>query len=100
MLIKKLESVDNVNQYLIDLITKDIFENRKYNYIDNDVEIDFELSKTMQDLADKAERADMLERYGKYMNLADAIDSQAKLEVTKHEMTESQWNKLVSRYHL
>ena len=47
----------------------------KYNYINNDVIIDFELSHTMKDLVDKAEKADILEDYGLYMNLADAIDS-------------------------
>lgn len=50
----------------------------KYNYINNDVKIDFELSHTMKDLVDKAEKADILEDYGLYMNLADAIDFQAK----------------------
>lgn len=70
----------------------------KYNYINNDVKIDFELSHTMQDLVDKAEKADILEDYGLYMNLADAIDSQAKKEVSKHLITESEWKKLVSRY--
>ena len=72
----------------------------KYNYINNDVKIDFELSHTMQDLVDKAEKADILEDYGLYMNLADAIDSQAKKEVYRHLITETEWNKLVSRYTL
>lgn len=50
----------------------------KYNFINDDIVIVFELSYTMQDLIDKAEKADILEDYGLYMNLADAIDSQAK----------------------
>ena len=33
LLINKIESVDNVNQYVIDLILKDIYENRVYNFI-------------------------------------------------------------------
>ena len=33
LLINKIESVDNVNQYIIDLILKDIYENRVYNFI-------------------------------------------------------------------
>ena len=56
LLINKIESVDNINQYLINLITKDIYENRKYNYINDDVKIDFELSIAMQDLVDRAEK--------------------------------------------
>ena len=85
---------------MIGLITKDIFDNRKYNYINNDIKIDFELSHTMQDLVDKAEKADILEDYGLYMNLADDIDSQAKKEVNMHLITEPEWRKLIRRYEL
>lgn len=98
LLIKKINSVDNINKYIIDLIYKDIIENAKYNYIDNSVILDFEISRTMQDLVDKAEMADLLEDYGLYMNLADAIDSQGKKETTYHIITETQWKKLVRRY--
>ena len=58
------------------------------------------LRKTMKDLIDKAEYADMIDDYGLYMNLADAIDSQGKKETNKHIITESQWKKLVRRYAL
>ena len=54
----------------------------------------------MQDLVDKAEKADILEDYGLYMNLADAIDSQAKKEVNRHLITKTEWRKLVRRYEL
>ena len=100
ILINKIISVDNINQYLIGLITKDIYDNRKYNYINNEIKIDFELSHTMQDLVEQAEKADLLEDYGLYMNLADAIDSQAKKEVNRHLITETEWRKLVRRYEL
>ena len=100
ILINKINSVDNINQYLIGLITKDIYDNRKYNYINNEIKIDFELSHTMQDLVDKAEKADILEDYGLYMNLADAIDSQAKREVSRHLLTEREWRMLSRRYEL
>lgn len=52
----------------------------------------------MADLVKKAEDADLLEDYGLYMNLADAIDSQGKKEATHHLITEKEWRKLVSRY--
>lgn len=100
LLIDKINSVDNINQYLIGLITKDIYDNRKYHYINNDIIIDFEISKTMNDLVNRAEKADLLEDYGLYMNLADAIDSQAKKEVSRHLLTEIEWKKLVMRYSL
>lgn len=99
LLIDKINSVDNLNKYLIGLIIKDIRDNQVYNYIDNDVKIDFALSKKMQVLITQAENADLLNDYGLYMNLADAIDVQAKKEVGKHILKESQWNKLIRRYH-
>ena len=100
VLIKKLSSTSNVNQYILDLIRKDVYENRVYHYINDDIKIDFELSKTMQDLVDKAEEADILEDYGLYMNYVYAIDSRAKKEVANHLMRESAWNRLLRRYQL
>ena len=85
---------------MIELITKDIFDNRKYNYINNDIKIDFELSHTMQDLVEQAEKVDILEDYGLYMNLAYAIDARAKREVNRHLITEPEWRKLIRRYEL
>lgn len=54
----------------------------------------------MQHLVNKAEEADQLNDIGLYMNLVDAIDSQAKKETTHHQLSESRWKLLVSRYHL
>ena len=98
LLINKLSKVDNINKYISSLILDDIYRNRTYNFINNDVEIDFELSKTMQSLVDEAEKADILEDYGLYMNIADAIDSQGKKETTHHIIRESEWKKLTKRY--
>ncbi len=100
VLINKINNVDNINKYILELIKKDIQENRIYNYIDNEIEIDFELSITMEDLVNKAEEADLLEDYGLYMNLADAIDSQGKKEVSNHIITETEWKRLTRRYCL
>ena len=80
--------------------SNDITDNRKYNYINKDIVIDFELSNTMKDLVDQAEKADLLEDYGLYMNLADAIDVRAKNEVSRNLMTEREWNLLIMRYEL
>ena len=44
--------------------------------------------------------ADLLNDYGLYMNLAYAIDAEAKKEVSHHNLKESQWNKLTRRYCL
>ena len=100
LLMNKITGVDNINKYITSLIMDDIYRNRVYNYIDNNVEIDFALSKTMQNLVDEAEKADILNDYGLYMNIADAIDSQGKKEVTHHIIRESEWKKLTRRYHL
>ena len=98
LLMNKISSVDNVNKYISSLILKDIYRNRSYNYINNDIEIDFELSKTMKSLVDEAEKADILDDYGLYMNIAAAIDSQGKKETTHHQLRESEWKKLTKRY--
>lgn len=100
ILINKTNNVDNINKYILDLIKNDILENRVYNYIDNDIEIDFELSITMTYLVNKAEEADILDDYGLYMNLAYAIDSQGKKEASQHIITETEWKKLTRRYCL
>ena len=100
LLINKIESVENVNQYIVDLILKDIYENRVYNFINNDILIDFDMSPKIEKLIKETEEADLLNDYGLYMNLAYAIDAQAKKEVSHHELKESQWNKLTMRYCL
>lgn len=100
IILEKLKNVPNVNQYLLDLIRKDINENRKYNFINNNVTIDFELTNTMKNLIYKAGESDFLNDYGLYMNYVYAIDSQAKKEVTRHIISESNWQKLLKRYPL
>ena len=86
LLIDKIESVDNVNQYVIDLILKDIYENRVYNFINNDILID--LSPKIEKLIKETEEADILNDYGLYMNLAYAIDVEAKKEVSHYDLKE------------
>ena len=100
LLLNKLNEVDNVTKYISSLIVEDIYRHHEYRFINNDVEIDFPLSKTMQDLVDEAEKADILNDYGLYMNIADAIDSQGKKETTHHLLRESEWKKLTRRYCL
>ena len=88
LLINKIESVDNVNQYVIDLILKDIYENCVYNFINNDILIDFDLSPKIEKLIKETEEADLLNDYGLYMNLAYAIDAEAKKEVSHYDLKE------------
>lgn len=100
LLLDKISEVDNINKYIIDLILDDIYRNRTYHFINNNIDIDFEMSKTMRDLVDEAEKADILNDYGLYMNIADAIDSQGKKEASHHIISESQWKRLTERYKL
>ena len=100
LLLDKISEVDNINKYIIDLILDDIYRNRTYHFINNNIDIDFEMSKTMRDLVNEAEKADILNDYGLYMNIADAIDSQGKKEASHHIITESQWKRLTRRYCL
>lgn len=100
VLMNKIASVDNINKYIISLIYADVYKNRIYHFINKDIQINFEVSKTMQNLIDHAEKADILNDYGLYMNIADAIDSQAKKEVNQHKIRESEWKQLSRRYCL
>ena len=100
LIIEKLSDVDNINKYILSLIIKDICSHHTYNFINNDVPIDFELSATMKDLVEEAEKADVLNDYGLYMNIADAIDSQGKKETTQNIISEGQWRQLTKRYCL
>ena len=100
ILMRKLQEVDNVTKYISKLIEEDVYRNHVYRFINDEIKIDFSLSKTMQNLVDEAEKADILDDYGLYMNVADAIDSQGKKETTHHELRESEWKKLTERYCL
>ena len=100
LLLNKLSEVSNITKYISSLIVEDIYRHHVYRFINNDIEIDFPLSKTMQDLADEAEKADILDDYGLYMNIAYAIDSQGKKETAHHILKESEWKRLTKRYCL
>jgi len=98
LLIQKINEVDNVNAYITSLIMDDIYKHRVYHFINNEVEIDFELPKVIQNLVNDAEKADMLNDYELYSNIVDAIDVRAKKEVAHHRMRENEWKKLNKRY--
>lgn len=95
-----VKSQKNINKYIRGLIYQDAIKNRKYNFVDKDVIIDFELSKSMKNLCDLAEEADYMNDYESYMNIAYAIDTKAKNETNKHIIKESEWKKLLRRYKI
>ena len=91
----------SINDYLYYLVWNDIANHAEHNFIYDLIKIDLlSYSKTMRNLIVRAEKADLKDDYGLYMNLADAIDSQAKKETTHNQMRESEWNNLVRRYRL
>ena len=50
--------------------------------------IDFDLSPKIEKLIKETEEADRLNDYGLYMNLAYAIDAEAKKEVSHYDLKE------------
>lgn len=100
VVLSKLINNENINKYIRDLIYKDALNNRIYNYINKNIIVDFDLSNTMKQLVNKAEEADLFKDYGLYMNVVEAIDSQAKKETTHHLIRESEWKQLIRRYAL
>lgn len=99
-LIDWLCKVGNKTQYIISLIEEDIKRKVKYNYLDDSVKIDFELPLNIKNLVDDAEKADLEDDYGLYMNLACAIDTNAKNATAKRMLNDYQWETLVRRFRV
>ena len=98
--INRLREVGNMTQYIIGLVEEDIKRNTKYNYIDGSIKIDFKLPRNIQNLVDDAEKADLEDDYGLYMNLASAIDTNAKNAAAKRLLSDYQWETLVRRFRV
>ena len=99
-LIDWLCEVENKTQYITGLIEEDIKRKVKYNYLNDSVKIDFELPLNIKNLVDDAEKADLEDDYGLYMNLACAIDTNAKNATAKRKLTNYQWETLVRRFRV
>ena len=98
--INRLREVGNMTQYIIGLVEEDIKRNTKYNYIDDSIKIDFKLPRNIQNLVDDAEKADLEDDYGLYINLASAIDTNAKNATAKRLLSDYQWKTLVRRFRV
>ena len=97
-IIDHLSKQKSINKYILKLVQKDLFNTRQHNFIRDNIIINFPLSRTMENLVLGAEIADLMDDYGAYINYGDAIDTQAKNETKHHQMTESQWKLLASKY--
>ena len=68
-------------------------------FINDEVIIDFQVSKTMQEMFDLAEKYDR-ERNHAYYQVADMIDVMAKNAYANSSITREQWDIIVSRYEI
>lgn len=68
-----------------------------HRWINDEVEIDFEIPKSLFNVIDELERCDREEDYG-YWDWADALDVGAKEYVRQGKLTEKQWATLCRKY--
>lgn len=70
---------------------------KKYNWINEAVEVDFPLPQGILFLTKKLEELDSSENYA-YFNYSEALDTAAKELVVKGRLTQKQWDLLCARY--
>lgn len=75
-----------------------IIMKRQYNFINDDICIDFQVTKNIRDAMMEAEQADADNNYSLYYNACDFIDIAAKECVVNHVLTKRQWDALITRY--
>ncbi len=68
-------------------------------FINDEVMIDFQVSKTMQEMFDLAEKYDR-EKNHAYYQVADMIDVMAKNAYANSSITREQWDIIVNRYEI
>ena len=77
---------------------KGLIMKRQYNFINDDICIDFQVTKNIRDAMMEAEQADADNNYSLYYNACDFIDIAAKECVVNHVLTKQQWDALITRY--
>lgn len=70
---------------------------RKYNWIDESIVIDFDMPLIMKNLILDMEKLDEEEDYG-YLNYCEALDDLAKEAYVQGWLTKAQWDMLVRKY--
>jgi hypothetical protein len=76
----------------------EIGEYQPYNFINDKYKADFPVPVGLQEIIDKAERADRMNNLGTYLAYADDIDVIAKNCCAVGSLTEKQWDTLCYRY--
>ena len=69
-----------------------------YNFINDDIKLDFEIPGGLQYLIDEAEKADKENDLGTYIAYADVIDTAAKNYCAAGKITMKDWDKVCARY--
>ena len=69
-----------------------------FKWVNDNVKIDFPVSKVMQNTMLEAEEADLAGNHGEYMEISDAIDVLAKNDYGVGAITKDMWDKLCERY--
>lgn len=85
---------------IIDIIIKVwrlIMHTVGYHEIDDNVKIDFEVPKALQEMMNEAEEADR-RNDGSYFNYADTIDVWSKNYYAAGKLTQAQWDTIIQRY--
>lgn len=72
-----------------------------YNYINDDVKLDFEIPKSLVYLIEMCEKYDQEDNYGAYNSFADFLTEVASKELyVKGVITKEQWDTIDRRYVL
>ena len=69
----------------------------KFHWINEDIVIDFPVSKVLQNTMNEAEELD-LEENPEYFCVADILDVLCKEAFVNKKITRAQWNTIVNRY--
>ena len=72
-------------------------KHNKFNWINNDIALDFPIPAFLQQLFDEAEELDLAKNY-EYFCVASAIDVQTKGFVRTGTLTQEQWDLICLKY--
>lgn len=70
---------------------------KKFHWINDDIKIDFPISKAMRNTMDEAEALD-LEESCEYSAVADILDVMGKEAYVNGLITKEQWDRICERY--
>ena len=70
----------------------------KYNWIQDDIELDFIPNKALQGLMKEAEEFDLAGDAIGYFTTAEGIDVYAKASYSRGQITQKQWDDICDKY--